>query len=56
MVGMFPLHDSFPIMYSVSHRFLRKELTDQEVHNALFEMAPLKAPGVDGFHAQFYQS
>lgn len=27
----------------------------EEVHNALFGMAPWKAPGPDGFHASFFQ-
>lgn len=26
------------------------------MHDALFEMALLKASSIDGFHAQFYQS
>lgn len=28
----------------------------QEIQDALFEMSPLKALGIDGLHAQFYQS
>lgn len=35
---------------------LCKEVSKQEVHDALFDMAPLKASGIDGLHAQFYQS
>lgn len=31
-------------------------VTTQEVYDSLFDMASLKAPGIDGLHAQFYQS
>jgi hypothetical protein len=34
---------------------LDKEYTAEEVKKALFDMAPSKAPGVDGFTAGFYQ-
>lgn len=29
--------------------------SDLEIRNAMFRMVPLKAPGVDGFHAKFFQ-
>ncbi|XP_019164336.1 PREDICTED: uncharacterized protein LOC109160503 [Ipomoea nil] len=32
-----------------------RKVTSDEVKIALFEMAPYKAPGPDGFHAAFYQ-
>ena len=34
---------------------LEKEFTAEEVRNTLFQMAPSKAPGVDGFTAGFFQ-
>lgn len=33
---------------------LEMELTVLEVRNTIFGMAPLKALGIDGFHAKFY--
>ena len=36
-------------------RFMLSPFTMEEVKQALFEMAPFKAPGADGFHAAFYQ-
>lgn len=35
---------------------LVKPFTEQEVERALFQMAPNKAPGVDGFNAGFFQA
>ena len=34
---------------------LTKEVTDEEIGDALFQISPLKAPGPDGFPARFYQ-
>ncbi|KAA3478521.1 reverse transcriptase [Gossypium australe] len=36
--------------------FLNKPVLREEIKKALFDMAPLKAPGSDGFHAFFFQS
>jgi hypothetical protein len=33
---------------------LCKDFSDEEISDALFQIGPLKAPGVDGFHAWFY--
>ena len=35
---------------------LEKEVTDDEIKTAFFDMGPLKAPGCDGLHALFFQS
>jgi hypothetical protein len=35
---------------------LRRDFTDDEIGDALFHIGPLKAPGVDGFPARFYQN
>jgi hypothetical protein len=32
-----------------------KEFTDDEISDAMFQIGPLKASGVDGFPARFYQ-
>jgi hypothetical protein len=34
---------------------LCKDFMDEEIGVALFQIGPLKAPGVDGFSARFYQ-
>lgn len=53
---MYSVKDGFPVLELSLQDSLSRQVTIQEVHEALFEMAPLKAPGVDGLHAQFYQS
>jgi hypothetical protein len=35
---------------------LERPFSEQEVEKALFQMAPSKAPGVDGFNAGFFQT
>ena len=35
---------------------LEELFMEQEVEKALFQMAPTKAPGVDGFNAGFFQT
>lgn len=47
---------SFPHVCTSLISDLEKDVTSQEVYDSLFDMAPLKALGVDGLHAQFYQS
>lgn len=34
---------------------LTKEFTEQEISDALFQIGPLNAPGLDGFPARFFQ-
>ncbi|KAG8474224.1 hypothetical protein CXB51_033548 [Gossypium anomalum] len=42
--------------YEDEIHFLSRLVTDEEIKKALFDMAPLKALGSDGFYAFFYQS
>ena len=35
--------------------FLCRDFTEEEIGDALFQIGPLKAPGIDGFLARFYQ-
>lgn len=34
---------------------LTKEFSEEEIHSALMQMHPSKAPGPDGFSPRFYQ-
>ncbi|KAH1098667.1 hypothetical protein J1N35_015588 [Gossypium stocksii] len=47
---------SFPLLNSSEISLLEASVTDEEIKKAMFDMAPLKAPGSDGFHAHFFQS
>ncbi|KAL9684149.1 hypothetical protein QQ045_021583 [Rhodiola kirilowii] len=53
------LEDSLKIIPEVISEEVRQELirpyTREEVRKALFQLAPMKAPGIDGFQAIFYQ-
>ncbi|KAK9007277.1 hypothetical protein V6N11_051106 [Hibiscus sabdariffa] len=63
--SLFAVTDSAPVLYPISGYFppideavcssLGSIPLDQEIKDALFSMAPLKAPGLDGLHAHFYQ-
>ncbi|XP_031096925.1 uncharacterized protein LOC116001176 [Ipomoea triloba] len=45
----------FPTLLQPQWDDFNKAITITEVHKALTDMAPFKAPGPDGFHAAFYQ-
>lgn len=49
------LEGAFPTLTLEDWREFNLGITKEEVHKTLFEMAPFKAPGPDGFHAAFYQ-
>ncbi|KAK5792684.1 hypothetical protein PVK06_033801 [Gossypium arboreum] len=46
----------FPCLKEHDIDFLNKPVLNDEIKKALFDMAPLKALGSDGFHAHFFQS
>ncbi|KAA3467540.1 reverse transcriptase [Gossypium australe] len=46
----------FPCLKEQFIDFLSKPVPNEEINKALFDMAPLKAPGSDGFYAHFFQS
>lgn len=46
----------FPKFNDLDVTFLERGVSDEEIKKALFDMAPLKAPGSDSFHAHFFQS
>lgn len=43
------------IVTAEMNQTLNAEITTEEVHNAVFQMGPLKAPGSDGLNGQYYQ-
>ncbi|KAE8726828.1 hypothetical protein F3Y22_tig00006038pilonHSYRG00002 [Hibiscus syriacus] len=45
----------FPCVPRDKMDMLAMPLSDEEVRIAIFDMAPLKSPGIDGIHAVFYQ-
>jgi len=45
----------FPSLSQTKWNFFNREVTIEEVHTALSDMSPFKAPGPDGLHAAFYQ-
>ncbi|KAK2417953.1 hypothetical protein QL285_040194 [Trifolium repens] len=47
---------SYPGIGEEEYDALKRNITNIEVKNALFAMAPWKAPGPDGFPAGFYQN
>ncbi|KAK5832487.1 hypothetical protein PVK06_016289 [Gossypium arboreum] len=47
---------AFPCLKDEDFNFLNRQVSDEEIKSALFDMAPLKALGSDGFYALFYQS
>lgn len=52
----FPLRGMFPKLDHSWQESLDADVTFDEIKDALFIMGALKAPGLDGFHAMFYQS
>ncbi|KAH1090414.1 hypothetical protein J1N35_017671 [Gossypium stocksii] len=46
----------FPSFNPSETTFLEAAITNEEIKRVLFDMAPLKAPRSDGFHAHFFQS
>ncbi|KAA3461119.1 reverse transcriptase [Gossypium australe] len=46
----------FPPLKDSDIDFLQKEVTNEEIKTTLFDMAPLKAPKSDGYHAFFFQN
>lgn len=44
----------FPCFNSQDIAFLSRVITEEEIKKALFDMTPLKAPGIDSFHAHFF--
>ncbi|KAL4386788.1 hypothetical protein GQ457_09G010950 [Hibiscus cannabinus] len=51
----FPLNDMFLVLSPSIAQHFDDIPTSQEIHEALKEMAPLKAPGWDDLHAEFFQ-
>lgn len=49
------LKGAFPRLHENTWRTINKPISNEEVKEAIMAMAPLKAPGLDGLHAMFYQ-
>lgn len=54
--GVFPCRGYFPSLSMVDKESLLLEASNEEIRRSSFSMSPLKAPGVDGFQAKFFQS
>lgn len=53
---MLPSHGKFPTITMVDMKLLMMPTFDEEIRTIVFSMAPLKALGVDDFHAKFFQA
>jgi hypothetical protein len=47
---------SYPSICEADYDLLKANISNEEVKNALFYMAPWKVPGPDGFPAGFYHN
>ncbi|KAH1081880.1 hypothetical protein J1N35_021641 [Gossypium stocksii] len=56
LTGHFYVCDCFSKLKTEDISGLLAEVTEEEVRRSVFSMSPLKAHGVDGFHAKFYQA
>lgn len=54
--GMFPCRRNFPVILTNEISNLLALAIDEEVRKAVFSMTPLKALGMDGLQASFFQS
>lgn len=52
----YPHRGFFPNIEASTRQSLRLLVEDNEIRQSIFSMKPLKAPGVDGYPAVFYQS
>ncbi|KAA3486878.1 LINE-1 reverse transcriptase isogeny [Gossypium australe] len=49
-------NNGFPCLNPSEITFLEATILNEEIKRTLFDMAPLKAPGSDGYHTLFFQS
>ncbi|KAH1073528.1 hypothetical protein J1N35_025856 [Gossypium stocksii] len=56
LTGHFPVCGRFSKLETEDITGLLAEVIEEEVRRSVSSMSPLKAPGMDGFHAKFYQA
>ncbi|KAK5793187.1 hypothetical protein PVK06_034325 [Gossypium arboreum] len=54
--GVFPCRGKFLVLSYDETMALISVVSDKEICRAVFSMAPLKAPGMDGFQASFFHA
>ena len=52
----YPIVHAFPVLEESRMQALGQAVEDEEIKNVVFSMKALKAPGIDGLHALFYQT
>ena len=55
-LSQFNIRGRFPTLCTEEIGALEGTIADEEVRKAVFSMGPLKAPGMHGIHALFYQN